>query len=213
MQDDRGLNSILTASRMYEVFQDFVGARRSRRWLAERYWCLNGGEKVVDIGCGPGVILDYLARDVDYVGFDISSNYIESARNRHGSRGTFLVGSTREFRAAPDPRLQNAQLVLCNGLLHHLDNGDAIDVLEFSNEILADDGRLVCCEPVFLAHQSRLSRWLLRRDRGKNIRTEQEWKSLFGQVFHSFETAIATNLLRIPYIHLIAVCRKLPPAP
>lgn len=207
MQDDSGLKRILSDSLVYERFQDFVGAKSVRKWLAVNYWRLQGGEKVVDIGCGPGVVLDYLPGTVRYVGFDISKPYIESARRRYGQRGTFLVGTAEEFVSAPDDRMKGADVVLCNGLLHHLDDVETLHVLELAKQILLPTGRLVCFEPVFLAHQGYFSKWVMSRDRGRNVRTEQGWKNLVGRVFSRFSTSILTGLAKIPYIYIVIECQ------
>jgi len=198
----------LSVSWLYEQYQNLIGARHERRWLAEKYWRLNGGEKVVDIGCGPGVALDYLPRDVLYVGFDISEDYIRTAQKKFGKRATFIVSTAREFLYKPDSRLNSSDLVLCNGVLHHLEDREAIEVLQLSKEIMSPLGRLVCIEPAFLVHQEHISRWIMSRDRGSHIRTEQEWQELVSSVFHTFTTSIATGLIRIPYSHIIIECQK-----
>jgi SAM-dependent methyltransferase len=48
------------------------------------------GEKVLDIGCGPGDILENLPA-VDYLGFDINLKYVEAAQERFGRRGRFFA--------------------------------------------------------------------------------------------------------------------------
>ena len=76
MQDDIGFRRILSVSSIYDFFQDLVGVKDSRKWMAKTFWRLNGGEKIVDVGCGPGAILDYLPADVVYRGFDTSDAYM-----------------------------------------------------------------------------------------------------------------------------------------
>ena len=73
---------------------------------------------------------------------------------------------------------------------------------------LAPGGRLVCLEASFLVSQSFLARWVLKQDRGQNVRNEPEWKALVSKVFDKFETYILTGLLRIPYT-LIVIETKL----
>lgn len=209
MQDNGGLKRFLSVSWVYELFQNLVGAGSARRWIAEKYWRLNGGEKVVDIGCGPGVVLDYLPRGITYIGFDISEDYVLAAQNKFGNRATFMVSTARELLDTPDRRLDCSDLVLCNGLLHHLDDKDAIDVLQLAKRILAPTGRMVCVEPTFLVKQGNISRWILGMDRGGNIRSEQEWKGLVSRVFEPFSTSITTGLIKIPYTHIIIECRLL----
>lgn len=210
MQDDSFLKSVLTIPWAYELFQNILGARGGKRWLAKKYWRLNGKEKVVDIGCGPGSILDYLPKDIEYVGFDISESCIREARRRFGERGLFIVGAARDFLPEADIRLCDADLVMCNGVLHHLDDSEVIEVLELSKRILKPNGRLVCIEPTFLILQGWFSKWLISRDRGRNVRYEQQWKEIISKVFDFFSTNIVTGLIRIPYIHIIIECLKKP---
>ena len=136
MQDNGGLKKILSMSWIYELFQNLVGAKSARVWLAENYWRLRGGEKVVDIGCGPGVAVEYLPKNVEYVGIDISEKYITTAQRKIKGNFTFIVGTAGDFLKNPDDRIKLADLVLCNGLLHHLDDSEAIEVLQLAKEIM-----------------------------------------------------------------------------
>ena len=55
--------------------------------------------RILDIGCGPGLLLDHLNPDVTYLGVDISPTAIQAARARFGDRPNlhFHVGSFREW--------------------------------------------------------------------------------------------------------------------
>ncbi len=210
MQDEHGLKTVLSDPRLYTFFQNAVGAKKARRWMAGNVWKPSGHEKIVDIGCGPGVCLDYFPPGVSYIGFDMNREYIEAARKKYGEKGVFLLGSIDDFIRKPDARMAEADLVLSNGLMHHLDDREAVDMLRFAKGLLKPKGRLVCLENAYLIHQGCVSRWILRQDRGKNVRDEWEWKALVGRVFGHFSTAIATGLLRIPYVHIIIECSQDP---
>ncbi|HOW66389.1 MAG TPA: class I SAM-dependent methyltransferase [Candidatus Paceibacterota bacterium] len=200
MQRDAGLRGIFSSALPYALFQNLVGASRSRKWAVSHCLRLKGGEKLVDVGCGPGVLLDYLQPDIQYLGFDISRNYLETARHKYGARGLFLEGRARDF--VQDDRFQRADHVYCSGLLHHLDDDEVLEVFRFAHTVLKPSGRFTAIEPCFLAHQGRFSHWLMRQDRGANVRYEDDWKRLACQVFPSSHTRVLTRLIRIPYIHI-----------
>jgi ubiquinone/menaquinone biosynthesis C-methylase UbiE len=208
VQDDSGFKSLLSMSWVYELFQNLVGAGRMRRWLSQNFWRLQSGQKVVDVGCGPAVIRKHLPPDIQYVGFDISEKYIATACRKYGDQGTFLVGTAEDFIQKPDERMRDADLVICTGLLHHLNDEETLQILTLAKMILRPGGRLVCLEPTFLIHQGSFSRWIMRRDRGRNVRTETEWKAIVARVFPTLSSNIIVGMLRIPYIHIVIECRK-----
>lgn len=211
-QDDSGLKRLLTNPRFYELFQKFLGGGNAKKWLAQNVWAPRSGDVIVDIGCGSGNILEYLPPDIEYLGIDTSEEYIRSARRRFAAGGTFFLGTAQDFVNQNSSYFDSADLVLCNGLLHHLSDCEALEVLELSKRIMKSGGRLVCLEATFLARQTRLSRWILNRDRGKHIRSEQEWKNLIGQAFESYSTHILTGLIRIPYTHIVIECLNAGPS-
>lgn len=200
MQDDKGLKRIFSLPNIYSLFQDAIGASYSKDWFMSECLKPRPGDKIVDIGCGPADIVSKFP-PVEYVGIDVSGPYIEEARRRHGSKALFLHGTTELYRS--DKRLRDTDLVLCTGLLHHLEDHEARDVLSFAREILKPGGRFVCIEPCFLSHQSAISRWVMSKDRGQNVRTEREWKNLLLAEFPHGSSQIVTGLIRIPYIHVI----------
>ena len=66
---------------------------------------IHGGEKVLDVACGTGVLIDdYLQRDVASVtGVDISPEMIRRAREKFSdSRVSFLCGDVETVDLAPD---------------------------------------------------------------------------------------------------------------
>src|ERR1700745_1432862 len=113
-----GLYSLLSLPSVYRLFRTIVRGDACRIYVSE-YVRHAPGDKVLDIGCGPGDILEDLPA-VDYLGFDISPKYVEAARKRFGRRGRFFcanVGLT-----ATDQEAASFDLVLATGVLHHLDD-------------------------------------------------------------------------------------------
>ena len=67
---------------VYNSYQYLVGGIKARRLFIKNHTNIKKGEKVLDIGCGPGDILEFLP-EVDYTGFDVDKNYINTAKSKY----------------------------------------------------------------------------------------------------------------------------------
>jgi hypothetical protein len=45
-------------------------------------------------------------------------------------------------------------------------------------------------------------------DRGRSIRTEEQYRQLAGNVFNKVDAWVNTNPLRIPYVTIVLECEK-----
>jgi len=200
--------AILSLAAGYRLFGKLAGAHRLRVEHVKRYIRPKAGDRVLDCGCGPGDFLEYLP-DVDYVGVDISEDYIESARGRFGDRATFRVGSVGHETMSEEGHYD---LVLANGLLHHLDDHQAGLFLRVARRCLKPSGRLVTLDGCYTDGQSRGARFFLDRDRGSYVRSLEAWLDLVRPVFPTVEPHVRHDLLRIPYTHVIMECPAEGPA-
>lgn len=209
MQDDSGLKRVLTIPWVYNAFQNAVGKQRSYAWLSRDVWRLQAGQKVLDIGCGPATVLQHIRDDVSYVGFDISDEYIAHARREWADdpRKSFVVGRAEDFVKSPPKEMIDADLVVMNGLLHHLDDDEALTALKLARACLAPGGRMVAMEVTDLISHARFASWLVSQDRGKNVRGEAEWKQLVRSVFDDVDSSVVTGALRIPYTFIVIEAR------
>lgn len=84
------LRFILANPFVYRLFSTIVGQGPARRVYVNEHIQPEKGSRVLDIGCGPADILEYLPENIEYVGIDMSGEYIEAARKRFGRRGRFI---------------------------------------------------------------------------------------------------------------------------
>lgn len=182
-----------------------VGAESSRKTYLAEHAKPVPGDKILDIGCGPGDILDYLP-DTDYTGLDISPEYISAARQRYGLRGRFCCGDVG--LTTIEGEQGSFDLVLAVGVIHHLDDAQAAKLFTLARRALRPTGRLVTYDGCYVPKQSKIARWLLAKDRGKFVRTQEEYERLASLHFHKIEPHLRHDLLRIPYTHLIMHCSE-----
>jgi SAM-dependent methyltransferase len=204
-QNTRGIHAVLSLPIVYTLFGTTVGALAARKKIIRQYVQPKEGDRILDIGCGPGDVVGFLSPGVKYVGFDESPGYIQTAKRRFGHRAEFhcdRVGVTVPVeRGCFD-------VVLALGILHHLDDGEALDLFRLSRQALKPGGRLYTLDGCYVAEQSRWVRWFLDNDRGKNIRTQEAYLLLAKQVFSNVSTHIREDIFWIPYTALILECKS-----
>jgi len=196
------LSSVLSLPAGYRMFVRLVGGDVQKKYVNE-YIRPRLGDKVLDIGCGPGDMLASLP-GVEYLGVDISPEYIEAARNRFDAKGRFFCGDIGT--ATVELEKGTFDLVLATGVLHHLDDERAARLFELARLALRSDGRLITYDGCYVPEQSRMARWVLSKDRGKFVRSRDQYLRLASRCFSKVEPHLRHDLLRIPYTHLIMYC-------
>jgi SAM-dependent methyltransferase len=210
-----GIRHLLARPAVYDFFQHAVGAYAWRKRTIDRLVAplLSPGKRLIDIGCGTAEILNYLPTETAYFGFDRNPDYISAARERFRDRNAaFECESVGKSTGAKYPKFDVA---LAAGLIHHLDDGDALAFLEDAKAVLQENGVLILlADPVYTANQSRLARYVVSKDRGQNVRDLTSYLTLYRQVFEYVDSSIDMHPLRIPYTGVAVRCshKPLPPA-
>ena len=203
-QTTSGIRSVLSLAPVYSAFQRMVGDHRLRTVLASGVIRPTVGDRVLDLGCGPGSMLPYV-EPAEYVGVDPSASYIDNARAKYRGRGSFHVGDAT--CTSLEALGGEFSVVLAIGVLHHLDDASALALVDFARRVLRRSGRLITIDPCLESGQSRFARLLILRDRGQNVRTSEATGGLLESAFDDVRLEVRHDLLRIPYTHVIGDCR------
>lgn len=203
---DSGLHRLLDRAGVYGALQDLLLRKGSRERYVREFIRPFPGCRILDIGCGPADILAHLPPSIgEYVGFDMNPAYIEAARRRWGGRGTFHCS---RVEAATLPAPDACDIVLANGIVHHLDDAETRRLFDIAHRALKPGGRLLTYDNVYLERQHWFARWLIARDRGKAVRTREAYEALARSRFGRVDSTILHDTLRVPYTILIMCCTK-----
>ena len=102
---------------LYDLVQRVFSHRKMMRLLSTQL-SKASGKRVLDVGCGTGQAIKFLPQ-CQYTGFDISSEYLNTAKRLHDSSFNFVLSSIEEFNYE---QYAPFDVVLLLGVLHHLND-------------------------------------------------------------------------------------------
>jgi trans-aconitate methyltransferase len=93
---------------------------------------------ILDLGCGEGILVDFLARDRYglYLGVDVSAEAVARARKKGDERHQFIVSDITKYAPA-----RKFNLILLNECLYYFP--EPVKLIQRYGEFLKDDGKLV----------------------------------------------------------------------
>ncbi|HZQ70584.1 MAG TPA: class I SAM-dependent methyltransferase [Terriglobales bacterium] len=197
----RTIRSVLALPQAYQMFWTVIGGPRRSQILVEQYIRARPGDRILEIGCGPGTIVPYLPES-EYVGFDMSPEYVAQAQKKF-PKARFVCERVSEYSLKERSYFD---VVLALGIVHHLEDSEALQLFQIAHDALKPGGKLVTLDGVWSQGQSGAARALLARDRGQFIRDEESYLRIAGKVFENVKVSIRHDLLRIPYTHIIMEC-------
>jgi SAM-dependent methyltransferase len=135
-----------------------------------------GRPRVVDVGCGTGEFA-HLFDAPTYVGVDVYEPYLRFARRR-------MPGLRFECADAASWKWEGPlfDLVLVNGVLHHLDDATALGVLRGAAAWARPGATLLVIEDVERRASGIGTRLVHSLDHGRFIRSSSDWESLVSRV-------------------------------
>lgn len=187
---------------VYNLSQRVFWSRGARRRVFNDFVHCEPNDRVLDLGCGTGDALNYLT-NVQYTGIDLNEKYIDIAKQIHGDRGEFLAG---ELASLSFEKYHSFDVVMILAVLHHLSDEVAAIVLESARQRLRPGGRLITLDPVFTPKQGGLDRWIVSRDRGQFVRTQDQTEALARPYFTTVQSQVVVGLMRVPYSLVFLEC-------
>ncbi len=195
------LKGYLGHPELYHLLQRAMGFFRARETLVKEFLPPERNLRMLDIGCGPGHIVDLLPPEIRYEGFDTDAAYIEYAQRKFGHRGNFRNAIFEASLFAPN----SFDVVTLNGVLHHMDDDVARQVLSDAAAVLKPGGTFLALDGCYRSGQSSFEKRLLDNDRGKFVRTEKAYRDLVEPFFAKTDTVLRSNIARVPYTFVYSI--------
>jgi SAM-dependent methyltransferase len=162
--------------------------------------------RVLDIGCGTARILEQLP-EIEYVGIDHNRRYISAAQQRFGSRGAFYL---RDVNAFEFTSFGTFDRILLLGVLHHLNDGESIELMGKLATCLSPAGRLVTFDNALVKGHHPIATALSKLDRGRYSRSPENYRRIIESSLTVEKELVRHDLMRVPYSHAAFIARAVP---
>ena len=192
-------DKFLEISSVYAKLMGFLLGTSTYPTLVDEFIKPTSGCSVLDVGCGPAAILEFL-QDVNYIGLDHNPNYIATATKKYGSKGTFICAGVDQLN---DYGLKTFDRIIILGVMHHLDDSQLTQLMMSLKGRLNSGGVLITFDVAFEDKQKFVAKLLAKNDRGKFVRTKQQYLKFVEVAFNVEQADLRHDLLRVPYTHLL----------
>ncbi len=188
---------------VYIIFQKIMSGTSFRKKIIIKN-IKNKKLNVLDIGCGPAEILEYIP-NVTYYGFDIDKRSIDYAKNKYRGKNHYFF--CKRFGKKELKKLPKFDFVILFGILHHLNNLEIKKLLQLCKKKMKKNSRLLTEDPIFIKRQNFIAKFLITKDRGMNVRIKEEYLNLLKKHFRNVSSKV-THQFFIPYTWFSMICKK-----
>lgn len=200
-----GFYKFLSSPLVYNEMRKILRLDKIHKNMIQEFVDPKPSESFLDVGCGPGEMAAHLPNN-DYLGIDYNSNYIEYASRTFGSeRHKFLCGGLDQVIELCDN--STFDTILAFGVLHHLSDEEVLDLFSSARILLKPTGKMITVDPCLFEGQNPLTRFIVKNDRGKNIRQREEYFHLARKIFGPVELFHRSSIFPFPYSCEILRCR------
>ena len=198
-----GIRAIFKNAVVYKAFQRAIGIEKAFKNLIG-IMKPTSDTRFLDIGCGEGGILEFLPEGIQYVGYDLSKEYIDFAKKKFGNKGKFI----NQRVSAMDVEGGPFDIVMAAGLVHHLNDEEAKELFRIGYDCLKPGGYMYTTDNAYYKGQSPIARYISSKDRGQHVRYPEQYQQLALSAFQNVEVIIRHDMIRLPQTACILKCRK-----
>lgn len=188
---------------VYKIIQKVMSGTSLRANIVRNY-IKKKNVKILDIGCGPAEILENIS-DCEYYGYDIDSRSIRYARKKYAKKNYHFYN--KKFDKNEIKKLPTFDYIIFFGILHHLEEKEIFTLLTLCKKKMKRDCKLLTEDPILVNDQNIFAKYLIKNDRGKNVRKKKEYLSILKKHFKNVQSKI-THQTFVPYTWFTTVCRK-----
>ena len=195
--------NLINSPLFYIFFQKIMSGTSFRKKIIIKN-IKNSKVKVLDIGCGPAEVLNYIPNSV-YYGYDIDPRSINYAKKKYKDKNHHFF--CKKFGKSEIKKLPKIDYVILFGIVHHLNDEEVKNLFELCKKVMKKNAVLLTEDPILIKNQNPIARFFIKNDRGMNIREKSNYLKLVNVYFKNIRAKI-THQFFVPYTWFSTICKK-----
>jgi len=195
--------NLINSPLFYIFFQKIMSGTSFRKKIIIKN-IKNSKVKVLDIGCGPAEVLNYIPNAV-YYGYDIDQRSINYAKKKYKDKNHHFF--CKKFGKSEIKKLPKIDYVILFGIVHHLNDEEVKNLFELCKKVMKKNAVLLTEDPILIKNQNPIARFFIKNDRGMNIREKSNYLKLANAYFKNIRAKI-THQFFVPYTWFSTICKK-----
>ena len=179
---------------------------QDKKKIVRRYY--TNQRRVLEVGCSAGNISAVFKDvDCDFVGIDMDEPVLIFARSHYAKYAHMTFKCLNLIGSAHD--LGKFDLIIFNGMCHHVDSDILTELLETAKTLLAESGLIVVSDPIITEDLGWLEQSMIKLDRGHQRRTQVDLVSILSGITGLKVISSEQDKVHISYVRWPSVARYL----
>jgi len=195
------IKTVLNNPKIYQLSQKIFLADNFRKKLLQKLLTKKNLD-ILDIGCGPGNMINYLSFN-KYYGFDTDKKYIKFAKNKYPVCNFFC----EKFTKSSLKKITKVDVVILFGILHHISDDDVLKLIDVLKLSLKKNSKIITLDPVYIKKQNKISKFLIDNDRGNFVRTSKGYLDLLEKKGITISHKIYNQKI-VPYTYIVTILKN-----
>jgi len=125
-------------------------------------------------------------------------------KKKYKERGKFFC---KRFSDKDLKKLPKFDYILLLGILHHLNDNQIKKLMILIKKILKRKGNIIIEDPIFVKNQNPIAKFIIKMDRGCNVKNKKDYIKLISKYFKKVESKIYHQKF-IPYTWFVTKCKN-----
>lgn len=199
------MKRILEIPQVYNFYQRLVGVYPYMKVFSQKYIFPVGKDKkifkILDMGCGTGIIIPYLPKNIEYLGIDCSFKYIEYVQKRNPNK-KFLCQSVCKKITNNDVY----DLVLSKNMMSALSNEQLVKMIEVIIPHCDENTKIIFSDMDYKSNACVVQRFFQSHERNRYIRSKDDYLNFLPLYFNVENVHEISGMYRIPYSKVVFEC-------